>query len=50
MTEFVLDMAEIPDDQLPPDAEDATPVPDSPDVKNDTVDEPLPQTLPEEDV
>lgn len=49
---FQIDMAELPDDQLPPDAEDAEPVPPIPtDIKNDVVNEPVPDALPnEEDV
>lgn len=35
------DDIELPDDKLDPNAADAEPVPDSPDVKNDVVDEPV---------
>jgi hypothetical protein len=34
----MIDPEQLPDDQLDPDAADAEPVPDSPDVKNDVVD------------
>jgi hypothetical protein len=43
------DNLELPDDKLDPDAADAEPVPDAPDVRSDPVDEPVPPGLTEND-
>lgn len=45
----MIDADQLPDDQLDPNAEDAEPVPDAPHVKNDVVEEPVPDNLPPEE-